>query len=102
MSLGSNPIITISCNSHPDYPNNYQCVVPTVYDYIFTDILTGWGSGSPTYVYVNGSPLFGDYRYGSNTGGFPNLETGLKVSSSHTVSCTTSGQAVISGYLARQ
>jgi hypothetical protein len=103
VSTGINPIVTISCNNHSDYPNNAnQYVVPSGYDYIITDILTGWGIGSHTYVYVNGSALFGDYRYGTNVGGFPNLKTGLKVNSSHTVSCTSPGKAVISGYLAHQ
>ena len=35
VSMGSNPIVTISCNSHSDFASSYQ--VPTSYYFVITD-----------------------------------------------------------------
>ena len=48
VSLGANPIVTISCSAsvgHPDYPNtNNKYVVPQGVDFIVTDIATSHGT----------------------------------------------------------
>ncbi len=95
VSLGSNPVVTLHCG-------NNQYAVPSGYDYIITDILIGYGSGNTTNISVNGNVIFSDYRYGTAVGGQPYLQTGLKISSTSTVSCSSNGNSIISGYLAHQ
>ena len=103
VSLGSNPIVTISChnsNGHPDYPNtSNQYTVPQGVKYIVTDIATSHGTQGLA-ININNYTIFSDYRYGTNMGGFVQLQSGLTISAGDQVYC--SGYGFISGYLAQQ
>ena len=103
VSLGANPIVTISCSAsvgHPDYPNtNNKYVVPQGVDFIVTDIATSHGTQGLAII-INSHTMFADYRYSTNMGGYPRLTSGLKIVSGHEVYCT--GAGFLSGYLAQQ
>lgn len=102
VSLGSNPIVTISCSAssgHPNYPNTTnKYLVPQGVDYIVTDIATSHGTQGLAII-INNYMMFADYRYSTNMGGYPHLTSGLKITEGDEVYCTGSG--FISGYLAQ-
>ena len=114
VSLGSNPIVTIHCESgssalstYPNMDNPY--VVPAGYDYIVTDfgahpsqtktkLMVNDGNGAKSL--FEASSVTG-YQAGSITAG--TFNTGIKIPSGSVVYCTESaGGGMFSGYLAHQ
>ena len=86
ISLGSNPIVSFSCNST-------AYVVPANNDYVITDFI---GVYSGPYIYLDGV----NTMYLSQSGNF-GLTTGWKVPSGTAITCN-GGNVYLSGYLVQQ
>lgn len=104
VSLGSNPIVTISCSGHSNFPNVYQ--VPSGMDFIITDFHIGESSSSNGWIRVssnssmNNSDAVLRHYLQNATSTALSLHSGIKVTENLYLDCVGgSGGSFMSGYL---